>query len=137
MNVEAISNYRNIEDNLFFSEPKPDEEKETEKTSGEIVIEEVEKSEKSFPEVEVTNCETDQVQPLQEQEVLIKSAPKLESEILPVIVEEVSDFDSDKLPLWCTPVESINSGPGTNSINGHDLQQHWCRKEFNFFCQTD
>ena len=44
---------------------------------------------------------------------MIELAPKLESEFLPVIVEEVADIDSDKLPMWCTPVKSINSGPGT------------------------
>ncbi len=98
--------------NNFFLEPKPKEEKAEENILGEVVIEDDEKSEKFAPEAE-QDCE---VQIPREQEVLIEPAPKLESEFLPVIVEEVADIDSDKLPMWCTQVKSINSGPGTNKI---------------------
>ena len=100
---------KTFQHNNFLLEPKPKEEKAEENIPDEVVIKDDEKSEKFGPEAE-QDCE---VQIPREQEVLIEPAPKLESEFLPVIVEEVADIDSDKLPMWCTPVKSINSGPGT------------------------
>ncbi len=103
---------KTFQHNNFLLEPKPKEEKAEENIPGEVVTEDAEKSEKVALKAE-QDCE---VQIPREQEVLIEPAPKLESEFLPVIVEEVADIDSDKLPMWCTPVKSINSGPGTNKI---------------------